>query len=375
MKKMLLLATTLALACGLILGGMGGVLAEENQNQNCRGLFGTVENVSIGEDGSGTIVLSNVNPLSAFDNASTVEITVTENTTYHIPNVTVLATGGAWQTWDQLAPESKTLVEEAGRLAILLTEPAGYSTVQKVMVVPAKNLYRYRYQHRLGVVVDVEADVATVARKNGEQITIKLGEGVEVSEGQFVVLVTDRLSGETQLRAVHAYRFEALMERFEGYLEGSLTVEDFNQVTAKIQAAYEKHLALLEQMKTKLEEQNRQRAVERVERAIQYCEARYAEVNQLREQIRDRIQDAGGWDEWVAQWDVISGNITAIDSTKRLITVETEDGTVVLHVPLRARVVQDGYAFAFRSLEEGDEIVQGIYYIGETNEVIYLELA
>jgi hypothetical protein len=374
MKKMLLMATTLALACGVILGGLGSALAEETQSQYCRGLFGTVDNVTIDNDGNGTIVLSNVKPTS--DNAATVEIKVNENTTYHIPTVTVLATGGAWQTWKQLALESRTLVvEQADRLALLLTEPAGDLTAQKVMVIPAKNLYRHRYQHRLGVVVGVDGDTATVAKRNGEQFTITLAEGAEVSEGQFVILVTDRLSGETQLRAVHAYRFQSLMERFEGYLEGSLTEEDFDAITEKLQAAHEKHIALLEQLQTRLEEQNRVRAAEFVGQAIQYCEARYAEAIQLRDQIRERIENAGGWEEWAAQWAVVSGNITDIDLTKRLITVDTEDGSVTLHVPLRASIVKDDYPFAFRSLEVGDVIAEAIYHKGTANEVIYIKLA
>ena len=260
-------------------------------------------------------------------------------------------------------------------MAVLLTDPADDLTAQKVMVVPAKNLYRYRYQHRLGVVVDVEGNEATVAKKNGEQLTLTLQEGAELSKGQFVVIVTDRLSGEAQLKAVHVYRFQALMERFAAHIEGSLTEEDFNQVSARIEAAYERHIALLEQLKTKLEEQNREQAVTRVEQAIRYCEARYAEVIQLRDQIRQRIEDAGGWDEWKEQWGVISGNITDIDLTGRLITVETEDGPVVLHIPLRAGIVQDGYPFAFRSLEVRDVVVEAIYHKGDVNQVIYLKIA
>lgn len=373
MKKLLLLATTLALACGLILGGLGSAMAEETQNQLSRGLFGTVDNVSIDGDGNGTIVLSNVKPASG--NVSELEITVTENTLFHIPTVTMPVTGGFWQDWGQLQSESQALIQEASRLAILLTDPAEDLTAQKVMVVPVKNLYRHRYQHRLGVVVDVEGNTATVAKKNGEQLMINLAEGVEVSEGQFVVLVTDRLSGETQLRAVHAYRVQSLMERFEGYLEGSLTEEDFNAITERIQAAHEHHIALLEQLKTEMEEQNRERAVNRIEQAIQYGEARYAELLQLRDQIQQRIQEAGGWDEWIEHWGIASGNITDIDLMKRLITVETEDGNVVLHVPLRARIVQDDYPFAFRSLEEGDVVAKAIYHIGMVNEVIYIEIA
>jgi len=280
-----------------------------------------------------------------------------------------------WQTWTALADESQSLVEEADRLAVLLTEPADDLTAQKIMVVPVKKLYRWRYQHRLGVVVDVEGGTATVAKRNGEQMKIALQEGVVVSEGQFVVLVTDRLSGESQLRAVHAYRFQTLMDRFEGYLEGRLTKDDFEGVTERIQAAYARHIAALEQLKTKLEEQNREQAAARVEQAIRYCEARYAEVIQLRDQIRQRIQDAGGWDAWQDQWGVISGNITNIDTSSRLITIETGEGPIVLHVPFRAGIVQDDYPFAFSSLEVGDVVVKAIYHKGDVNQVVYLEIA
>ena len=78
MKKLLLLCTTLALACGLLIGGLGSALAEETQNQYSRGLFGTVDNASIDADGNGTIVLSDLKPAS--DNTATVEIKVTEMT-------------------------------------------------------------------------------------------------------------------------------------------------------------------------------------------------------------------------------------------------------------------------------------------------------
>jgi hypothetical protein len=117
------------------------------------------------------------------------------------------------------------------------------------------------------------------------------------------------------------------------------------------------------------------RAAELVGQAIQYCEARYAEAIQLRDQIRERIENAGGWEEWAAQWAVVSGNITDIDLTKRLITVDTEDGSVTLHVPLRASIVKDDYPFAFRSLEVGDVIAEAIYHKGTANEVIYIKLA
>src|SRR4030042_5846342 len=190
MKKILLAATTLALACGLMLGSAGSVLAVEEgqsqsqtQNEYCRGLFGTLDNITIAEDGAGNIEITNVKPIDSTADG-TANITVTENTTYHIPTVTTGLTGGAWQTWDQLTDESKEVVLDANRVAILLTEPATDQVAQKVMIVPAKKLYRHRYQHRLGVGVDVEGDTATVAQRNGEQITVQLGHGAEVEAGQ-----------------------------------------------------------------------------------------------------------------------------------------------------------------------------------------------
>ena len=378
MKKILLAATTLALACGLMLGSAGSVLAVEGgqsqtQNEYCRGLFGTVDNITIAEDGAGTIELTNVKPIdSAAD--GTANVTVTENTTYHIPSVTVYPVG-AWQTWDQLTDESKEVVLDANRVAILLTEPATDQIAQKVMIVPAKKLYQHRYQHRLGVVVDVEGDTATVAQRNGEQVTVQIGEGAEVEAGQFVIMVTDRLTNETQLRAVHSYRVERLIERFEGYLEGSLTQEDFDKAAAMMQAAHEKHIAMMEQIQNRLEEQNRTRAANAVGTGMQYCEARYAEALQLREQIRSRVNEAGGWDAWSSEWTEISGTIASVNLANRTVVVDTEDGSVTLQVPLRARIVKDGNLFALKSLDEGDVVTKAIYHTGNVNIAIYVEIA
>jgi hypothetical protein len=381
MKKILLVATTLALACGLMLGTGSVLAADEGQNQGqiqneyCRGLFGTVDEIVLNSDNVPvTIKLTNVKPAESTADG-TADIAVTENTTFHIPSVTTALTGGAWQKWDQLTEESQEVVMDANRVAILLMEPATDQIAQKVMIIPAKKLYQHRYQHRLGVVVDVEGDTATVAQKNGEQITVQLGEGAEVEAGQFVIMVTDRQTNQTQLRAVHFYRLERMIERFEGYMEGSLNQKDFDEATAMLQAAHEKHIAVMEQIQTRLEEQNRTKAANAVGTAMQYCEARHAEALQLRDQIRERIQQAGGWDEWRSEWAEISGNVTSVELVSRTVVIDTADGAVTLQVPLRARIVKDGNLFSLKSLEVGDVVTEAIYHIGNVNISIYIEIA
>jgi ABC-type cobalamin transport system ATPase subunit len=381
MKKILLVATTLALACGLMLGTGSVLAADEGQNQSqiqneyCRGLFGTVDEIVLNSDNVPvTIKLTNVKPADSTADG-TADVAVTENTTFHIPSVTTALTGGAWQKWDQLTEESQDVVMDANRVAILLTEPATDQIAQKVMIIPAKKLYQHRYQHRLGVVVDVEGDTATVAQKNGEQITVQLGEGAEVEAGQFVIMVTDRQTNQTQLRAVHSYRLERMIERFEGYMEGSLNQKDFDEATAMLQAAHEKHIAVMEQIQTRLEEQNRTKAANAVGTAMQYCEARHAEALQLRSQIRERIQQAGGWDEWRSEWAEISGNVTSVDLVSRTVVIDTADGAVTLQVPLRTRIVKDGNLFSLKSLEAGDVVTEAVYHIGNVNIAIYIEIA
>jgi hypothetical protein len=380
MKKILLVATTLALACGLMLGTGSVLAADEGQNQSqiqneyCRGLFGTVDEIVLNTDNVPvTIKLTDVKPTDSVADG-TADIALTENTTFHIPSVTTALTGGAWQKWDQLTEESQDLVMDANRVAILLTEPATDQIAQKVMIIPAKKLYQHRYQHRLGVVVEVEGDTATVAQKNGEQITVQLGEGAEVEAGQFVIMVTDRQTNQTQLRAIHSYRVERMIERFEGYMEGSLNQKDFDEATAMLQAAHEKHIALMEQIQTRLEEQNRTKAANAVGTAMQYCEARYAEALQLRDQIRERIQQSG-WNEWRSEWAEISGTVASVDLVSRTVVIDTADGAVTLQVPLRARIVQDGNLFSLKGLEAGDVVTEAVYHIGNVNIAIYIEIA
>src|SRR4030042_197459 len=143
----------------------------------------------------------------------------------------------------------------------------------------------------------------------------------------------------------------------------------------RMQAAQEKHIAPMEQIQTKLEEQNRTKAANAVETGIQYCEARYAEALQLREQIRERVQEAGGWGEWRSEWAEISGTVTSVNLVNRTVVIDTEDGAVTLQVPRRARIVKDGNPFALKSLNEGDVVTKAIYHTGNVNIAIYIEIA
>jgi hypothetical protein len=366
-KKIILVVTTLALACGLMLGTMGTATASTSQGGQGRGVFGTVESVDISDDGTGTITVSNVKPSGVTENATTLVVETTEDTVYHIPTVTIVP---KWQTWEQLTAESQSLVEDANRVAILLTDPAGDHTAQKVMIVPAEGLCRYR--HQLGIVTKVEGDTATIAKRNGEEVTVVLDEGVEVEVGQVVVLVTEKNTGEVQLRALRAYRWELMVQRFEGYLNGSLNQASFDNVTAKLQRAHEKHIRTLEALQTRLEQHNRPQAAEKVGNAKGYAEARYAEAMELRQQIWDRVQEVG-WDEWLAQWGKASGTIASVNTQTRTMTLNTDNGTLTLQVTGGAVITKHGYLYGLRGLNAGDS-VNKVIYNKDTGRAWYVEV-
>jgi hypothetical protein len=370
MKRIILVITTLALACGLMLGTMGSAMASTTEGGEGRGLFGTVEGVAIGDNatGTGVITLSNVKPSSTAEGAATVEIAVTDNTVYHIPTVTIAP---AWQKWTDLTADSQGLVEGANRVAILLTEPASDGIAQKVMVVPAKGLHRY--QHQSGVVARVEGDTATIAKRNGEEIKVTLGEGVELEAGQVVVLVTDKTTGEVQFRAVHAYRWEHMVQRFEGYLNGALNQGDFDKATQVMEQAHERHMDNLEALQKRLQQRNRTQAAESVGKAMQYAEARYAEAVQLRAQIQQRVQELGGWEEWRAQWGEANGTIATINAQTRTMTMNTEGGPLTLQVAAGATITKNGNVYAFKGLKAGD-VVGKVLYRTETGKAWYIEL-
>ncbi|MBN2099846.1 MAG: hypothetical protein JW753_09665 [Dehalococcoidia bacterium] len=382
MKRIILVITTLALACGLMLGTMGTATASTTQAGEGRGLFGTVEAVDISDNGTGVITLSNVKPLSATEDAATVEIAVTEATLYHIPTVTIAP---KWQTWQQLTAESRGLVEDANRVAILLTDPASDRVAQKIMIVPAKGLHRY--QHQLGVVTLswdatemmvgshlVVGPAFVLTKRNGDEVIVTLGDGAELPEaGQVVILVTEKGTGEVQFRAVHAYRWEHMVQRFEGYLNGALDQDDFDKATQLMEQAHERHMDNLEALQNRLEERNRVQAAEMVGKAKEYAEARYAEAVHVRAQIQQRVQEAGGWEEWRAQWGQANGTIASINTQTRTMTLNTEGGPLTLEVAAGATITKNGNVYAFKGLKAGDVVGQ-VLYRTETNKAWFIEL-
>jgi hypothetical protein len=367
-KKIILVISTLALACGLVLGTMGTAAASTTQNGEGRGLFGTVKSVDISADGVGTITLSNVKQSGATENATTMGIAVTGTTVYHIPTVTIVP---KWQTWGQLTTESRGLVEDANRVAMLLTEPAGDRIAQRVMIVPAKGLCRY--SHQLGTVARIEGGTATIVKRSGEEVTVVLGEGVALEVGQVVVLVTEKSTGEVQLRAVHAYKWEYMVQRFEGYLNGSLNQASFDNATAMLQQAHQKHVNTLEALKNRLEGRNRVQAAEMVDKAMEYAEARYAETIQLRDQIQERVREMGGWEEWKAQWGEANGTIASINTQTRTMTLNTDGGPLTLQVAAGATITKNGNLYAFKGLQAGNVVGKVIYH-NDTHKAWYIEL-
>ena len=369
-KRILLLVMALALTTGLVLGTAGSALAASTPS---RGIFGTVKSMVMSDNvnGVGTITLTNVKPATA-DNAS-VTIQTTATTTYNIPTVTVQP-GQHWQTWQQLTSASKTVVLGAHRVAILLTA-AGGTTAASVMVIPTGYL-AYRYHHHLGVVTAVTADNATIAEKGGKEVTVTLGEGVQLEVGQVVMVVTDSAGG-TQAKAIKAYRIDNLVDRFEGYLEGSLSKANFDNVTALIQQTEKHHIAYLQSVQQLLESENRTQAAAAVGRAITYVTARYDEALKFRDEISSWITNNGGWDQWQAHWGDISGTITADNVTAITLTITTDNGAVTVHVPLKVRIVKDNGLFVFKSLAVGNQLDKVIYYKMNSgvNEALYIRVA
>jgi len=375
MKRILLVVMTLALATGLILGTAGSTLAATSTRTG-RGLFGAVQSIVMTDNatGVGTITLTNVKPATA-DNAS-VKIQTTATTTYNIPTVTVQPTQH-WQTWQQLTPASRNIVLGAHRVAILLTESGG-SVAANVMVIPAGYL-TYRYHHHLGVVTAVNTDNATIAEKGGKEITITLTEAGQLTAadvGRLVLVVTDS-SGGTQIKAIKAYRIDRIVDRFEGYLEGSLTEANFDNVTALIQQTQTKHIDYLKSVQEFLQSENRTQAAAAVGRAIDYVNARYSEALKFREEIKNWIDSNGGWTAWQAHFGDTSGTITAVTVVGRTMTFNTDNGSVTVHVPLKARIVKNNGLFVFKSLAVGNQLDKVIYYKMDSgvNEALYIRVA
>ena len=351
MSKMLLVLTSLVLTCGLVLGTAGTALAA--QSTDGRGLFATVENVTIDADGNGLIAFQDADP-----------VTVNTNTTYHIPTFVP-----PWQTWVELADTTsddsklgQVYVEGADRVGILLEEPVSERIAAKVMVIPDEPIRR----HRAGVVVsvNVEEGTVTIVNKAGHEITIDLPEGFQVAPGEYVTLVARRfrVANEVRLRAMAVQNMAQLATRLRTHMEAAQRQQDFERAGELLEQAYQRQRDVLEGIKTRLEAQQetQTRAMQAVDQAIDDLDERHQETLRLMEQIRERVRT--GWESWLAQWSVVQGNITAIDLEAQTVTVESADGDAVdLEVVNSTQIMKDGVLATISDLAVGDTVKKAYY--------------
>ena len=291
-QRIVLVITTLVLACGLMLGTMGTAMADESTE--CRGLFATVDNVTIDENGLGTIGLVNVKCIEGVD---TLTLITNNETLYHIPTLS------PWQSWADVSADlaaaegfDRTEPVVAGdRIAVSLVEPYTSSedaVASKVMIIlPGKKMHR----HQLGVVAKVQGDTATVVGKNGEQFTVTLRNGLDVEPGQFMVMVTNRLSNEVHFRAVAAHQVGQLMERFQRYMNKASNQGELDEADGLLEQAHERHMNVLEGMQNRLQDQNQEQLAAAVGQAIDHEQSCYQEAVRLREQIQNQVRESG-WD-------------------------------------------------------------------------------
>lgn len=346
MRKFLLVITTLVLTCVLVLGSAG--IASGQETSESRGLFGKVEDISVDSDGNGTLVL-----------AGGETVTLAVATTYHVPTFVTL-----WQTWGELSDEAKVFVHGAGRVAVLLTEPATDLIAMKVMVISE---YPVR-SHQVGVVVSIDGDTVTIVNKAGEEVTITLPEGVEVATGEYVTLVAKRFANEARLTAMAAHNIEQLTNRLRGYIEGAPGPKSFDRLSTLLEVAHERHMNVLEGIKARFKgyHQAESEAIEAIQQAIDKVQAHYESALQKRQEIGDRI--SAGWEEWKAQWSEIEGTVTGVDLDGSTITITPTAGdAVTLTVTASTQLVKDGRLAILSDLAPED-VVRKAAYLTETLE-------
>ena len=360
MSKILLVITVLVLFCGLVLGSTVSAMAQETEETaEPRGLFGTVVKVTIvDQDGNGSITLEDAE-----------SVNVNSDTRYHIPTFVP-----PWQTWGELSDEGREFyVEGADRVAILLAEPmaepASERIALKVMVIPQHPVH----SHQVGVVVSVDGDTVTIVNKAGQEVTITLPEGVELTPGEFVTLVAGRFANQVRLRALAAHEIKQLANRLRNHMEAAQGPKDFGRLSTLLERAYERHMMVMERIKAKFEKRypGQTEAIEAIEQAIENWKTNRENALQRMEQIRDRIR--AGWEKWKAQWGKIGGTITSVDLDEQTVTIAPEEGTpVTLEVTEFTLVVKDGRPVPVADLAE-DDVVREAIYSKETLEKEILE--
>ena len=290
MRKILVVVAALALATTLLIGGVGSALAEDSPE--CRGLFGTVVSVDLDDQGVGTIYLENVKCVEGTDNLT---LTCDNSTTFHIPTFRP-----PWQTWTGWADNEVDLNEYLkadARIAVLLGEPLTDETVEpvaaKIMIVPQKATYQPQYRHQLCVLAGVDGNMARIVNRNGQEMTVEVPEGVQLVQGQLMIMLTNRFNNEVHYRLAAVNNVGDLFARFRNQLQTAESEQVASQIAAAAQQAHESQIGTLECLQTRLQEQNREQLATAISQAIEDAEGHYQQTIQLQDQICNQLRING----------------------------------------------------------------------------------
>ncbi|MBA7700969.1 hypothetical protein ES703_109695 [subsurface metagenome] len=211
-----------------------------------RGSFGITDNVSIGAEGEGSFTLET--------KWGTIEVFVTDNTTYHIPTYVP-----PWQTWEELG---ELVLEGGDRVAILFTEPAADHIAQRIMVLPHSPLNN----HTAGIIIEVTNNTITIENNEGNIFTFDLPEDFpEAKVGELVTVISKRLRGIMNPVAKASVNVERISERLNRQMEniarrvakGEIDEEggnkDIEHLRGLLEANYERHCTVLERVSTRFE--------------------------------------------------------------------------------------------------------------------------
>ncbi len=291
MKQRIALAGSgLALACGLTLGTMGTAMASEPAE--CRGVFATVADVTVDQNGVGTIGLVDV---KGGEHVDTLTLIADNGTMYHIPTLS------PWQSWSDLSADlassdgfDRTQPVVAGdRIAVSLDEPlrpGEEAVASRVMTVIPQ---RHAHRHMLGVVARVEGDTATIVDRNGEEVAMTLRTGLEVEPGKYVIMVANCEGNEVQLRAVEAHRVGDMIERLKGFMNQASNQGDLDRASGLLEQAHERHMNVLQGIQSKLQDRNREQLAASVGQAIENEQSCYQEAVQLRDRMQEQVRNSG----------------------------------------------------------------------------------
>jgi len=289
--KTLRMIPVLALLLGLLVGaGDTAYAAPAGQTPALRGYFGAVTAIE------GKVITLDTKAQGA------VKVTADDKTVVQVP-------GKDAATFADLS--------KGDRIAVLAQEQAGAQLALRIMALPDSPVTA----HISGVVAKVEGDKATITdRKSGSVMLFTLSGDVHLEAGDVVTLVVhrDAVSGEAIVRAVE--KLERVVERLAKHMEQAEREAKEKGDRGKERAAA--RLRLLAESNSSLHvtllEQARQRAPE---------QARAGLENALRRVEKDYKESLSA--HKVTPAIQLNGTIQAVDTARKTITVQPDDGPAV----------------------------------------------